>query len=276
MIDHNSLVLAAGDVQPLPQAVSRLAVLTSEPEPDFDEIVQVITFDPALTISLLRAANSASSASIREISTAQDAVVRLGTGAVMCLAMGSAVRDLADSAIPEFGYLQGEFWRHSMTTALAAQRLKRMSKRPIPTESFTAGLLHDFGKLVMCRCLEPESFSFLTRAHDEGGLSSAEAEIELFGITHADIGGEIARHWRLPDELIQAIVFHHTPSQMPGLINYAVHLADAAAKHLDGDEDAIQDIDPKTWEALGFNPEQLDDLCEKVQLERSDAVALLQ
>lgn len=275
MIHQSQVLEAATRLQPLPESASRLASIVGQPEPDIGEIVHVISFDQVTTMKMLRAANSAASGSAREISTVKDAVVRLGTGSVLCLAIGSCVKSEAGHAVPEYKLHEQEFWRHSVATALAAERMRKCCSCLIPPESFTAGLLHDFGKLVLRSFLDEEKLSLLKRARVDGGLNYAQAEMELFGISHADVGGAVAQHWQLPESIVQPIIYHHTPHQMPTQACYVVHLANEIAKAAIGHQDAADlTVDSDAWEQLGMTPSNFALLSEEVAQDIDQVLAL--
>ncbi|MCZ7527204.1 MAG: HDOD domain-containing protein [Acidimicrobiia bacterium] len=168
MIDLDALAHAASSLDPLPASLSRLAGAVSRDIPDVDEITEVVGFDEALTATLLRAANSSWSASREPITTVRAAVVRLGSGTVLSMALGGNVRARMHQALPEFGLEEGDLWRHSVAVALAAELMPRFVRVALPAEVVTAGLLHDFGKLLMARFLDDGTLSLLERARAEG------------------------------------------------------------------------------------------------------------
>lgn len=230
MIDLDSLVRAARDLEPLPASVGRLAALISDPRSEIKQVVDVVAFDQGLTARLLRMANSAMSASRRPVSTVREAVVRLGTGPVLSLTAGVHVKRRLKQAIPEYGLSEGDLWRHSVAAALAAESLPACVKVPVPAETFTAALLHDVGKLVLSRFLYPEVGELLTRAHREAGLTKLQAEVEILHTHHGELGGIIAGEWKLPETIVRGITYHHIPDSSRDTASDAVHIANVVAK----------------------------------------------
>src|SRR5215470_5644429 len=102
----------------MPASIARLAGMVASPSPDLAEIVEIVTYDPVLTATLLRAANSSWSASRREITTVRDAVVRLGSGPVLSLALSVSVKNRMNHAIPEYGMGARDLWAHSVAASL--------------------------------------------------------------------------------------------------------------------------------------------------------------
>lgn len=236
VIDLDAISRAAGCFEPLPTSATRLASLVADEIPDVAGIVEVVTYDQALTVALLRRANSTWSASRTEITTVKDAVVRIGAGPVVALALSVNVRDRLTVAIPAYGLAEGELWNHSVASTLAAECLMRVSKRRLPTETPTAALLHDVGKLVMARFVEEQSLEEIEAART-GGATRMQAEAEVLGVDHAQLGGMVARAWRLPDSLVAGIERHHAVKgqahlDAAALIAYAVHMADDVAKRV--------------------------------------------
>ena len=125
MLDLDSLAQAASNLEPLPASVARLAAAVAVTDPDLNEIIDVIQYDQALTATLLRSANSAASGSLNPVKTVRDAVIRLGTGSVLWLAVQSSARRRLQRAVPEYGLSEGELWRHSVGASLAAAALHR-------------------------------------------------------------------------------------------------------------------------------------------------------
>ena len=128
----------------------------ADPESTLESISEVVSLDQALAGRALRAANSAASAASSPITTVRDAVVRLGRSTMLTLALGTQVRRNLQQAVPEFGLAANVLWRHSVATALVAESLATACTVRIPPESYAASLLHDIGKLVLARFLNPD------------------------------------------------------------------------------------------------------------------------
>ena len=264
MIDLDALTTAAEALEPLPASVTRLATLASG-EPHIDAVVEVVQFDQALTAALLATANSSWSASRTRVTTVRDAVVRLGTGPVLSLALGASVRGRMHRAVPEYGRAEGELWEHSVAALLAAELLGRRAPVPPPAETATAALLHDVGKLVMARFLDDDLLRALHMAAEEG-VGRRRAEREVLGVDHAELGGLVAQTWRLPPSLVRGIGYHHDPLLGGEPICFAVHLADVVAKIVGAGLEDNPDLEAyaAAVPALGLVPDDVDELCRLV------------
>ena len=236
MIDLDALAQAASALDPLPTSATRLAAMVCiDGTPDLLDVVDVVRFDEALTAMLLRTANSSWSASRVEITTVRDAVVRLGASAVLSVALGTGVRSRMVTSIPEYGLAEGELWSHSVAASLAAELIVRISPVNLPVETITGALLHDVGKLVMARFLSADLLELLaTRQADATppGSDRLDAESELLGVNHAELGGLILQCWTLPERLVRAVSYHHRPELGLDLTCSGAHLADVIAKRV--------------------------------------------
>lgn len=269
MIDVDTLIRSAYALAPLPSSVTRLAAIIAGDDWSPEEIEEVINLDPALTANLLRLANSAAFGSRRGITSVRQAVVRLGVGSVLSLAVGASVQSRVDRPVPEYGLSSGEMWRHAVVSALVAEHARRYCSAEIPQEAYTAALLHDIGKLIVARFLGTEVRELLRHARERGHLSAVEAESEVVGVHHGEIGGLVAQHWELPESIVHGIQHHHAPEEGPTVVGHVVHLSNALAHRIEAtlasDRSADGPIASATVEALGLDAERLDDLEDDVR-----------
>jgi putative nucleotidyltransferase with HDIG domain len=236
MIDLQELIRKAESVEPLPQSAQRLASLLADPESDTEDVVRTVSTDPALAARVLRAANSAANAARVGARTPREAVLRLGRGAVLTMAVaGGVVREMR-GAVPQYGLAREALWRHSVAAANAVEAMLPHVRVQIPPEAATAALLHDVGKIVMAQFLAPTTLEYLERAQREGGLSERQAEAELLGAHHAELGALMARSWNLNETIAKGIQYHHDPEIGGEIVCDVVCLADALAWTLPGEE----------------------------------------
>jgi putative nucleotidyltransferase with HDIG domain len=217
-MDLNALIEQAYNLEPLPASAARLAGLVADPDSTLASITEVIRLDPSLTARVLRGANSARSAVRDPITTAHDAVIRLGRGTILSIAIGGAARKHLQRAIPAYGLGENVLWRHCVSAALAAESIGPFCKKAIPPEAFAAALLHDIGKLVLGRFLDAQTLSLLAQAQAEGHLNPLQAESEILEVNHAELGGLIAQKWELPETIVQGITYHHQPEMGDAMI----------------------------------------------------------
>jgi HD-like signal output (HDOD) protein len=268
VIDLQALTRSANNLEALPASVTRLATIAAGDNWDVREVEQTIALDQALSLRLLRAANSAASAARMPIVTIRDAIVRVGLGSVLSLATASSVHGKLTRAIPEYGLSEGEMWRHAVGAALAAESAQSFCEASLPPETYAAALLHDIGKLVLARFLEPEVLRVLALAREEGHMSSLSAETELLTVHHGELGGLIAQHWQLPPRLVTGIIHHHTPELAGDVTADVVHVANIVAKHVGAghytDEDDRRPH-PDSLERLKLTDKGFESLCKQVE-----------
>ncbi|MFZ3131306.1 MAG: HDOD domain-containing protein [Desulfosporosinus sp.] len=218
---------------PLPTSAMRVIALIKNPATSVQELETVIGQDPALTASILRQANSAFYGYARRISSLQEAIVRLGFQVIQGLAMSAAIAPLLKTQLVGYEIEQEGLWKHSLLTAMAAKRLCQRRKLPYGDVAFTAGLLHDIGKLVITIYIQ-EVGAYLLKKVTVAKLSYVELEEKIIGYNHATVGGFMAKGWNLPVDLAESISNHHTPS---GAQNHAelasvIHVANGLASIL--------------------------------------------
>ena len=243
MLDRKALDAAARELEPLPPTVHHLAALASRRNWSAMEAEETISMDPALAGKLLGLANSFAHGGLMQIVSIRDAVVRMGIGSALALVTATAVSGRTRLALPQYRLAEGELWRHSVSTLLAAQALPAFCAVPIPPESFTAALLHDLGKLVISRFVTGAMMERLDHARDDGAHTPIQAEIEVLGVDHATLGGFIAESWHLPAGIVKGIAYHHTPLEGGALVCDAVHVSNSIAKQL-GQEEGHARVDP--------------------------------
>jgi putative nucleotidyltransferase with HDIG domain len=217
-------------------SVAQLARLVHDPDTHLGAYEAVVRTDVALTANLLRLANSGASVGAARAATVRDAIARLGTRRVWEAATAAAFGRVLPKALRGYDVDAVGFWRHSVAVAVYAEAVAKRSRIALAASAFTAGLLHDMGKLVIADFLDAERTPLLDRL--EGGeLGFIDAETELLGTNHALVGEAVARRWALPEELASAARWHHAPGEAAttALVDLAsaVHVADALA-HLMG------------------------------------------
>ena len=218
---------------PLPTSAMRVIALTKNPATSAKELEHVIGQDPALAAGMLRQANSAYYGYARRISSLHEAIIVLGFQTTQGLAMASAVAPYLKTQLVGYEIEQDGLWKHSMLTAMAAKSLCRKLKLPYSDVAFTAGLLHDIGKLVISIYVQ-EVGAYLIKKVTEAKLSYVELEEKVIGFNHATVGGLLANSWNLPSDLVESISYHHEPSSSQSYAELVsvIHVANGVASIL--------------------------------------------
>jgi putative nucleotidyltransferase with HDIG domain len=212
----------------LPATAQRLLMVAGSPESDIHEVTKVIEYDPALTANVLRAANSAYIGLSTVVTSLTEAMLRLGTKFIYQVAVSSLVYSNVKRPASGYDLSAEELWRHSAAVGIMSDALSKLLKIKDAGAIYTAGLLHDMGKIAMGEFVF-ESFDEIQAKVDSDNMTFEEAENEVLGVDHAEIGAMIAEHWNLPKAIVETIRWHHKPSaateQSPAID--VVHVADA-------------------------------------------------
>ncbi len=236
----------------LPVIVSRVLAVTSDPESDADDLLEAILPDQSMCAAILKIANSAFFGMSYKVATLKRAIIVLGQREIRNIVIGRAVFN----AFPQLNTIQQKevsfFWERSFYTALLTMIIGRETAAAEAGELFVAGLIHDIGKLPLL-ITYPEEY-ILNRGLDDP--YQGEKELELYGITHTQIGLYLTRNWLFPESLVAATGFHHQPEKAPGdtFFPALIGLTDAIVTLTRYEGIATQEIFPRLFE---YMPETL-------------------
>lgn len=211
----------------LPTIVLKTTRIINNPDSDIHDLYLLLKNDPAITMKIMKLANSAYYGLSRSVESLQTALVILGMKEVgrivnTVVLLKSFPPDLVSE---RFDYKR--FWGHSATVAEMSQVLSRKTGVRFEGDVFTPGLLHDIGKLILAIYFPSDFIRCVTYA-DEFGLSLLQAERKVLGVDHARLGAELVRRWELADTFYEVVSFHHQPhkAQHHPVTCALIHLAD--------------------------------------------------
>jgi len=212
----------------LPTIAVEVASLIDNPQTSVSKLTSVISADQVLTAKVLKIANSPFYGFQKKISTLDFAIMVLGFDSLkeilISISLISAFKKKQDKYFDS-----KEFWEHSLASGIAARTLARQLGYRISGESFVAGLLHDIGILVTHQYFH-EDYKRIVDAVTNGKSTFHDMEQAVLLSTHGEIGGWLAERWNLPEQLIEAIKFHHRPElaeknpQLTALIHFVDYL----------------------------------------------------
>jgi putative nucleotidyltransferase with HDIG domain len=205
---------AATELPPLPELAMRILTLSQDPESSPKEIVEVVKLDPTLTMRILGFCNSPFYGLQREISSLQEAIVYLGTDAIVNFVLASSMAKVFPKENSGYGLDEGQLWRHAVAVAICSQLIAEKCAPELSALAFTSGLVHDAGKIAMNRFVGEEITDILQLVEKEG-ISFLDAEQRRLGYTHCDAGADVAKSWALPKDIIDTIRYHHNPTFPP-------------------------------------------------------------
>lgn len=196
-------------------------------------ISQHLMQDQALTMRVLRLANSAFYGLARQVMSSQEAVVVLGTRTIRHLCLVASTYPWLSRPLKGYELGPEALFNHSLAVAIGAQVIADQTGKLNRDEAFTAGLLHNIGKVAMSVWLE-NKIQAMQLLGERDGLSFDEVERKIFGHDHAEIGSALSERWNLPKPLVTAIKCHHHPEEVesPSSLIDAIHVADFMAMSL--------------------------------------------
>ncbi|MBT3922026.1 MAG: HDOD domain-containing protein [Nitrospina sp.] len=253
LIDIQDLISANEPLASLPNTFYKLREVVSNPNCDFDDIAEIISLDPSLTLRLLKIVNSAFYGFRGEVETIPHAMGIVGTEQLMQLVLATTVVGQFKN-IPKDMVNMEYFWKHSVACGLAARAINEVREANEGESIFVAGLLHDVGRLVMCLKV-PDQLKIVLDFAKKSGDRWYKAEAKYFGFDHGGVGGALLRTWNLPKKLQEAVAHHHFPASAKNYPQEAaiVNLADRISHHivLDSDHDSQNfSSEKEAWDAV--------------------------
>ena len=242
------IVTEIAELRPLPVVALRVLELAEGDRFSAHELAQTVSADQALTAKILRLSNSAYYGFPRRITTGRDAVVLLGFRAVRSATLASCVIE----ALPGGQVLDPvKAWEFSVSVGMLAEVLSRAT-REHTDEAFTAGVLHNIGRLAMDQH-RPDDLRHCIEVAQTRGWTIAQAERQVLGYTDAEVGGALALHWNFPPDLADAGARHNLdpnalpdPASLAAYVMRARHFARASGL-TDGVEQPSTDAAATEW-----------------------------
>jgi HD-like signal output (HDOD) protein len=257
-LENEKLMALVGQVDQLPSLPSIYAEITrclQSPDVSMEDIGAIVAKDIAMTAKVLKLVNSAFFGLGRKISNPTDAVSYLGTELLKSLVLSVNVFGQFESAQVK-GFSHEALWAHSVQTGNAAKAIAKAQRAApqVVNESFVAGMLHDSGKLVLASNF-PDRYTRVLELVQEGRCSLCDAEREVFGCTHASVGGYLLGLWGLPVPVVEAIALHHSPASSAartfGALT-ATHTANALVHQMASPETSGPIVDLDYLNTLGL------------------------
>jgi putative nucleotidyltransferase with HDIG domain len=266
-ITLEDIVKRTPDLPSIPAAALKVMRETDDSASNAASIARTLSQDQALSARVLRLANSAYYGLSKRVTSLQESVVILGMRCVRNLCMVAATYPWMTRKLD--GYCLGPkaLWSHSFGTALAGQLLARLSKRANEDVVFTAGLLHDMGKVALSVWLENKTGA-IVQYSQLAQVPFDVAERRILGFDHCEVGEHLARQWNLPDDIVAAVRWHHDPDQCDphSCIVDCVHLGNFLTMAMGfglGGDGLLYTVCDTAFARLGLDPGALDRITDE-------------
>lgn len=208
------IINIANHIPPFPKVAMQVMKMLEDPKVMPKEMAEVIQYDSAITANLLKTCNAAYFGLSRKVSSLDEALVLMGQDTLReVLIASTSARFYKGAAGDGYQLEQGDLWKHSVATAIMAKSISRHFPGVEPGTAFTAGLLHDIGKRFLSSFVAHDFQRIMDRTYIDG-LSFMDAEHEILGMDHAELGSLILRKWDFAEEMILAVKMHHDPQAL--------------------------------------------------------------
>jgi putative nucleotidyltransferase with HDIG domain len=262
------LTAAIDSLQAVPQIVLKVIRLIQEENSNISEVAKEIRQDQVISAKILRMCNSAYFSGRVEIASIDRALILLGEQQVLKLILSAALENFFPSKSRGYSLCRGGLYYHAMGAAMICEKLASLTSIISPDIAYTAGLLHDIGKVALDQCMD-EAYPFFYRRTQLEGDELVTVEREAFGISHDEAGGMLAERWSLPEPIKDAIKHHHCPENASVNIEltHLVYLADLImSRFIVGQE--LERLDTgllgERLERLGFERKQFADIVDNM------------
>jgi putative nucleotidyltransferase with HDIG domain len=197
---------------PIPQVALKVLRMIEDEGQAIQKIADEIRKDQVISARAIQLANSAMFAKRRNIESLDQALIYLGTDQVVKLVISAAVQGYFDQSSSGYSLCKGGLYHHALGCALMAEALATKTGKVEPRKAYTAGLLHDIGKVVLDQYVAP-AYPLFYRQAMEKNENLLTIERRLLGIDHAEAGRMLAQQWSFPESLAHAIRYHHQPDK---------------------------------------------------------------
>ena len=269
MIALEKLIEQSGKLGSLPAIVYRVFEVMDDPNSTAIQIGRIINEDPALTARLLKLVNSPFYGFVSKVDTVYRAIALIGHRELRSVVLATSAIKAFDG-IPEDLVDMEAFWKRSLNTAVVARVLAAYRREKEIERYFIVGLLHDIGSLLLY-LQQPEQITTAIVSHHAELIPLWQAEKNVLGYDHAEVGGALLKKWNLPPLLCQAVRYHLYPSEAPEQDRSAAWLAHLAWQivrhHIERDRllDEDAQIDDAVWEANELKPDLLPQILDKAE-----------
>lgn len=254
------------DLPPMPKVLFKARQILTDPDSSFKDITEVIETDQAIAAMILKVANSAYYGMSGMVRSIHQATVVLGYKALEEVVTMASASGLMGSRLKGYNVHAGQLWRHSLAVSLGARQIAQKRNPPLENDAFSAGLLHDAGKLALDHYVVENKAQVEAVFNQTGSYLACERKV--LGCDHTEIAHALCAKWNLPASHVAAIRYHHSPEDSDGdtlahMVHVANHVAGLAQLSASAGSDS-EALDAASMDALRLKDVDLVDLTEAV------------
>mgnify|MGYP001016933273 FL=1 len=202
------------DIPSLPQFVIDTLKKLDDPKSSAQDVADKLSRDEGLVLRILRLTNSAYYGLPRRITGVSEAISLLGFKTVKSIVLAASVYKFMDGSFTGYALDRGELWKHSLSVAFASRYLAKRIKGLDDEEAYVAGMVHDIGKIVLNDYVR-FGYGIIAKLVEDDQVPFMDAERQVLGFDHAQVGGLIMEQWNLPETYMLAARYHHSPWELP-------------------------------------------------------------
>ena len=254
--------------------IAEIERIVRDPESSLADLGEIIEKDPDLAARLLKLGNSAFYGFAQRLETVSEAISLIGIRQVEDLLLASSVIEVFDG-ISAIHVNMESFWEHSLACGICARCIAIARQMPAVEKFFLAGLIHDLGRLVLLSQV-PKKATEIFAVYEGRRILLRDAEYEILGFDHAQIGEELLRGWQYPPNLVQSVAYHHRP-MLAGIFQLessVVHVADYIVHVMqmgNSGERYVPPLNLRAWERVGLSPDLVESIMQSID-EQIEAV----
>jgi putative nucleotidyltransferase with HDIG domain len=256
------------NLQPIPQVAIKILRMLNEDLYETGALTEEIRKDQVISARTLQLCNSAIFSNRKKIDSLDHAVVMLGQRLLLKFVISASLDNFFSQCGMGYSLCKGGIYYHAISTAILSEKLATLTGEISPSLAYTAGLLHDIGKVVLDQYIDAD-FPYFYRQLNEEGKNLIDVEKNVLGIDHTEAGSDLAHSWSLPESLVETTRYHHTPENTYQNVElvHIIYLADLLMSrfHTSLELDRLNtEALASRLEAIGFSIDQFADIVDYI------------
>lgn len=271
--DPQRLIASINKIASLPDVCIKFSTALRDPKTSNRELEEILSDDVAMAARVLRIANSAMYSFPSRVDTISQAATIIGYKQLNDIVLACSIINMF-KGLPQDVVDMESFWRHSITCAVAARVIASHRRVANIEQYFTAGLLHDIGRLIIFVELPGQAAEIIEQSK-LGDIHMYQIEQEVLGFDHAKLGGLLLKSWKLPGRLVDSVAYHHKPVKSHDYMaeTSVVHVADIichALKYGESGERFVPELNDRAWESLGLSEDVIAPVLDQVIVQAAE------